>query len=81
MPRKQTNDGPIDYARLEKMIADNPDDFFSAEETERRMAETMRRMCGQGPGMNLKTGQNLKEPFLTEADLKQRGYPCNPGFE
>jgi hypothetical protein len=59
----------------------NPDDFFSDEETERRMSEAMRRLSGQPRQMNMKTGQNLKAPFLSEADLAARGYPCDPGFE
>lgn len=57
----------------------SPDDFFSEEETERRMKEAMRRMCNQPPQMNMTTGQNLQPPFLSEEELKRRGYPCTCG--
>lgn len=59
-----------------KAIELDSDDFFSAEETERRMSEAMRRMAGRPRQMNLKTGQNLQPPFLSKAELKSRGYPC-----
>lgn len=68
-------------ASFEKLMADNPDDFFDAEETQRRMDECMSRMGGRPATMNMKTGQNLQAPFLSEAELKRRGYPCDPGFE
>lgn len=56
-------------------------DFFSSEESDRRMKEAMRRLFGKPAQMNMKTGQNLQPPFLSEADLAARGYPCDPGFE
>lgn len=79
--RKTNNDGPVNVAAIEKMIADNPDDFFSAEETKRRLAETMRRVVGKPHTMNMKTGQNLQPPLLSDDELKARGYPCECGFE
>lgn len=60
---------------------EDDDDFFSAEETERRMAECMRRLSGKPAQMNMKTGQNLQPPHLSDEELKRRGYPCDPGFE
>lgn len=56
-------------------------DLFEPAECERRMAEGMRRMCRQPATMNMATGQNLEEPFLSEVELKRRGYPCECGFE
>ncbi len=57
------------------------DDLFSPEETERRMSEAMRRLSGRPRAMNMTTGQNLQPPFLSEAELMARGYPCECGFE
>lgn len=71
----------INYDHIEKKMADHPDDWFSPEESDRRMKEAMRRMFHNGATMNMTTGQNLKEPFLSESELKQRGYPCECGFE
>lgn len=59
----------------------NPDDFFSEEESERRMKEAMNRLFGRPHTMNMRTGQNLKPPFLSAEELVRRGYPCDPGFE
>lgn len=56
-------------------------DFFSPEESDRRMKEAMWRMGGNKALMNMKTGQNLQPPFLSEAELAARGYPCDPSFE
>lgn len=70
-----------DYAEYERDRAENPNDYFSDEETERRMSEAMSRLCGKPHTMNMKTGQNLQAPFLSEAELIRRGYPCDPGFE
>lgn len=81
MPKKKPNGGPVDHAHMEKMRAENPNDYFSEEETERRMTECMHRLGGRPATMNMKTGQNLQPPFLSEAELAARGYPCDPGFE
>lgn len=59
----------------------NPDDWFSPDESQRRMEEVMRRMSGRPPQMDMATGQNLKEPFLKKGDLIKRGYPCTCGFK
>lgn len=68
----------IDFARTEKRMAENPDDFFSPEETERRVGEMMARLGGRPPSINMATGQNLRPPFLSEEELKRRGYPIKP---
>lgn len=57
------------------------DDLFRPDEADRRMKETMRRMFGQPATMNMTTGQNVKPPFLSAAELKNRGYPCECGFD
>lgn len=56
-------------------------DLFDPEECDRRLKEIMRRMCRKPATMNMTTGQNLKEPFLGESELRRRGYPCEGGFE
>lgn len=56
-------------------------DFFSPEESERRMSEAMRRLSRQPPRMNMTTGQNLQSPYLADEDLRARGYPCECGFD
>lgn len=61
---------------IEKLMEENPDDWFSPEETDRRLKEVMGRMAGRPRAMNLKTGQSLQPPFLSEDELKERGYPC-----
>lgn len=58
----------------------NIDDLFESEECDRRMKEVMRRVARKPATINMTTGQNLKEPFLSEAELKRRGYPCECGF-
>lgn len=77
---KARKESKTDFAYIEKLMADNPDDFFSAEEADRRMTECMRRIGGQSATMNMKTGQNLNAPFLNDEELKARGYPCDAGF-
>ncbi len=71
----------IDFCHIEKDMAEHPDDYFSAEETQRRMAEVMARLCHRPATMNMVTGQNLQPPFLSDSELKARGYPCTCGFE
>lgn len=78
MPKKK---GPVDTRWLEKDMADHPENYFSEEETERRMSECLRRLGRVPARMNMTTGQNLQEPFLLDEDLKARGYPCACGFE
>lgn len=77
--RKRKND--IDVAFIEKQRADNPENYFSPEETERRMLEVMRRLGNQSPQINLMTGQNLSPPFLSDKELKERGYPSESEIE
>lgn len=76
----RSKDGAINFAAIEKEMAEHPEDWFSAEEADRRLKETFRRWRG-GRTMNMTTGQNLEAPFLSDDDLKVRGYPCNCGFE
>jgi hypothetical protein len=47
---------------------------FSPDECERRLAEVMRRCCGQKSTFNLETGQPYEGERLTQAELKRRGY-------
>lgn len=57
------------------------EDTFSPEETSRRMEEMVRRCAGMVPTFDLRTGQNLGEPKLSDDELKARGYPCEPWWE
>lgn len=82
MPRRaKDRDNSIDFERIQKRIDDNPDDFFGPEETDRRMGEMMWRLGGGKPRMDYATGQNKQEPFLSEEELKRRGYPCKPWWD
>jgi len=65
----------------DELHKESPDDYFPGDETERRMKETMNRMFGRPPSMNLRTGQNLSPPFIDAAELKRLGYPCDNGLE
>jgi hypothetical protein len=51
---------------------------FSEDEMERRMAEVIRRMIRPPrrpkPVFNLETGQNYEPPFLSDDELRRRGY-------
>ena len=77
---KAKGDRAVNLARLEQDMAAHPEDYFSAEETERRMGEVMARIGGRPRGMNLRTGQNVSEPLLSDEELRDRGYPCEEGF-
>lgn len=79
MAKPKGNDGPARFDLLEKDMQENPDNYFPDFEIERRMSESMRRFCHFSPQMNFKTGQNLQPPFLSETELKRRGYPAE-GF-
>lgn len=70
-----------DPSVIEKRMAEKPDEFFSPEETGRRMTEMMARLDGRPATMNMATGQNLQPPFLTEAELKVRGYPIEAWWQ
>lgn len=70
-----------DFSALEKEMAEHPEDWFSPEETDRRMKETFRRLFHKPRTMNMTTGQNLEPPFMSDDELKVRGYPCQCGFE
>lgn len=49
---------------------------FSDEETERRTQEMFNRIFHRKATMNMRTGQNLGEPFLSDDELHRRGYPA-----
>lgn len=56
---------------------------FSEDEMERRMNELIRRMVldphrRQKPTFNMETGQNYEPPFLSDDELRRRGYDVPP---
>lgn len=75
-----SKDSTIDFSAIQKDMAEHPDDYFSAEETDRRMNGCLRRLSGKPPTMNMRTGQNLKEPLFSDGELRKRGYPCEDGW-
>lgn len=66
-------DKPINWEYIRSYIAEHSDDFFPAEEAERRFHEALRRLSGKAT-FDMKTGQPYEGPQFSAEELKRRGY-------